>query len=284
MPASASVRIKTLNKIGEPEARNSPPSYSTVIVGGVRTACISRDGLVKLMVSDCIAARTQPRAPKLIFDANGHGLSLAATDPAYQKHLATADLIHADGQVIVTASRLFTSSPIPERSATTDLIHDAAAAACQAGLRFFLLGATEEVNAMCADVLRKRYPALQIAGRRHGYFSAAEEAAVVAEINASRADVVWVGLGKPREQEFCVRNRDRISGGWLITCGGCFNFITGQYSRAPVWMQKAGLEWLHRMVTNPRQLFWRYLKTNPHALFLIATRTRSETPDSMTPS
>jgi N-acetylglucosaminyldiphosphoundecaprenol N-acetyl-beta-D-mannosaminyltransferase len=257
------------------ELCNSLPSYTTVIVGGVKTACISRDGLTKLMITDCVAARAEPRRPKLIFDTNGHGLSLTATDPRYREYLKAADLIHADGQVIVTASRFLTSSPIPERSATTDFFHDAAKAAGESGLRFFLFGGTEEVNAQCADITRDLYPSLQIAGRRNGYFSATDEGKICDGINASGADVVWVGLGKPREQEFCVRNRQRIKAGWLVTCGGCFNYITGRYSRAPNWMQRAGFEWLHRMATNPRQLFWRYLTTNPHALFLIATRTRS---------
>lgn len=251
------------------------PTCRTVIVGGVKIACISRDQLTKLMISDCIATQSGPRSPKLIFDTNGQGLSLAATNSRYRECLESADIIHADGQVIVTASRYLTSSPIPERSATTDFFHDAAKVASQTGLQFFLFGGTEEVNGECARVVQDQYPLLKIAGRRHGYYSDADEAAICDAINASGADVVWVGLGKPKEQEFCVRNRHRIKAGWLITCGGCFNFITGRYSRAPNWMQNAGLEWLHRVVTNPRQLFWRYLTTNPHALFLIATRTRS---------
>ncbi len=118
------------------------------------------------------------------------------------------------------------------------------------------------------------YPDLKIAGHMDGYFPEAQEPEICEQINALGADVLWVGLGKPKEQEFCVRNRDRLKAGWLVTCGGCFNFITGKYSRAPQWMQDVGFEWLHRVVTNPKQLLWRYLTTNPHALFLIATNTR----------
>jgi N-acetylglucosaminyldiphosphoundecaprenol N-acetyl-beta-D-mannosaminyltransferase len=254
---------------------NVPLQLKTVVIGGVKTACISRHELAELMASDCVAARSSTRTPRLIFDVNGHGLSLAATDLRYRNFLDEADLIHADGQVIVTASKLLTSASIPERTATTDFFHDAAKTASRVGLRFFLLGGTKEVNDECAAILRRNYPSLEIVGHRHGYFSEPEEAAICDEISASRADIVWVGLGKPREQEFCVRNRHRIKAGWLITCGGCFNYITGAYVRAPKWVQRAGFEWLHRVVTNPRQLFWRYLTTNPHALFLIATRTRS---------
>ena len=126
----------------------------------------------------------------------------------------------------------------------------------------------------CAQVLQADYAGLQIVGQHSGYFAESEERAICDEINASGADVVWVGLGKPREQQFCVRNRHRLTAGWMVTCGGCFGFVTGQYPRAPGWMQRAGFEWLHRLATNPRRLFWRYLTTNPHALFLIAMRTR----------
>ena len=117
------------------------------------------------------------------------------------------------------------------------------------------------------------YPGLRIVGRRNGYFSRDQEAAICAEINASGADVVWVGLGVPLEHAFCVRNKHRLTAGWVVTAGGCFNYVTGAYARAPGWMQRLGLEWLHRLWHEPRRLFWRYAITNPHALFLLLTRT-----------
>src|SRR5208282_882822 len=172
-------------------------------------------------------------------------------------------------------SKMLTDSPILERSATTDFFHDAAVAACEHGLKFYLLGATEEVNARCAEVMGALYPGLQIVGRRHGYFSQAEEAEICDEINRSGTDVVWIGLGIPLEQIFCVRNKHRLDTGWIVTAGGCFNYVTGHYRRAPAWMQMVGLEWLHRVWREPRRLFWRYAVTNPHALFLLLTRTNS---------
>ncbi|MGH6877701.1 MAG: WecB/TagA/CpsF family glycosyltransferase, partial [Rhizomicrobium sp.] len=174
---------------------------------------------------------------------------------------------------LVLLARLLASPAIPERSPVTDFFHDAAFAASQRGLRFFLLGATEENSAACADIMRARYPGLTIAGRHHGYFRPEEEAAICAEIDAARADVVWVGLGIPLEQAFCVRNRHRIRAGWLIAAGGCFNYVSGHYGRAPRWMQRTGLEWLYRVWCEPRRLFWRYATTNPHALYLLLTRT-----------
>ncbi|MGA9796947.1 MAG: WecB/TagA/CpsF family glycosyltransferase [Rhizomicrobium sp.] len=261
---------------GYHERRNATyRNYREVMVGGIRTACVSREQMTKLMVGDCLAARSYDRAPKLVFAANGHAISMSMTSPTFRRVFEQATLIHADGQPLVLASKILTRSPIPERSATTDFIHDAAQAACAAGLKFFLFGGREDVNARCAEELAVKYPGLRIVGRRNGYFNPEDEAAIVDEINASGADVVWVGLGVPKEYDFCVRNKAHLKAGWVVTSGGCFNFVTGDYSRAPAWMQSCGLEWLHRLAREPRRLFWRYAVTNPLALFNLLTRTAS---------
>ena len=82
-----------------------------------------------------------------------------------------------------------------------------------------------------------------------------------------------MGLSVPLEYEFAVHNKTRLRAGWLVTCGGCYNFVTGDYPRAPMWMQTASLEWLFRIFNEPTRLFWRYAYSNPIALYLIATRT-----------
>lgn len=260
----------------KPTLQPANEAYGEVMVGGIATACISRDGLAQMMLLDCMQARTNPqRQPKLVFATNGHAIALAARDEAFRFTFNQADIIHADGQACVFASRLLTPTPIPERSATTDFIHDAAAMAAEQGLRFFLFGGTEEANAAAAQALRARYPGLQIVGRRHGYFSRDEEDEICDEINLTQPDVVWVGLSVPLEYEFSVRNRTRLRAGWLVTCGGCFNFVTGAYKRAPGWMQALGLEWLFRLAREPRRLFWRYAVTNPLAIYLLLTRTNA---------
>jgi N-acetylglucosaminyldiphosphoundecaprenol N-acetyl-beta-D-mannosaminyltransferase len=250
--------------------------YAEVMVGGLRTACLSRPQMMSLMVEHCLARRLSPKLPpKLVFAVNGHALSLAAGDAQFRRFHDFADIVHADGQPIVVASRLLTRTPIPERSATTDFFHDAAIAARARGLRFYLLGATEDVNARCARIMREMYPGLEIVGRRNGYFRQTDEARICEDINRSGADVVWVGLGIPLEHAFCVRNKHRLNAGWIVTAGGCFNYVTGDYRRAPHWMQRWGLEWLHRLWREPRRLFWRYAVTNPHAAYLLLTRTNS---------
>jgi exopolysaccharide biosynthesis WecB/TagA/CpsF family protein len=245
-----------------------------VIVGGLKIARVSRSQLADLMVEQCLARRAQRSWwPKLVFAANGHAISLAASDAEFRRFHDVADIIHADGQPVVFMSRWVTRAPIPERSATTDFFHDAALAARANGLGVYVLGGREAVNARCVEIMCNVYPGLKIVGRHHGYFSREEEPALCQAINESGADIVWVGLGVPLEQAFCVRNRDRLRAGWLITAGGCFNYVTGDYARAPAWMQRAGLEWLHRLWREPRRLFLRYAVTNPHALYLMLTRS-----------
>jgi N-acetylglucosaminyldiphosphoundecaprenol N-acetyl-beta-D-mannosaminyltransferase len=269
MPATARNRIEP----APIERRSGVRVYDRVTVGGVRTACVSRRQLGGLMVGDCLAARGGRRAPKLVFASNGHAIAMAALDPEFRAKFDQADLIHADGEPVVVASRLLTETPVPERSATTDFLFDAAQAAREFGLKFYLLGSTEEINASAAEKLESEYPGIAIVGRRNGYFGRGEEAAICEEINASGADVVWVGLGVPLEYDFCVRNKSRLKAGWIVTCGGCFNFAAGDYVRAPRWMQDRGLEWLHRLWREPRRLFWRYLVTNPVAILMLLLRT-----------
>lgn len=243
-----------------------------VIIGGITTSTLSRRDLSGLIVGHPRSGKAT--TPQLLFDLNGQGLAMSLWDAGYRKSLLAADLVHADGQPLVLASRLLTRTPISERSATTDMFHDLAAAAAMAGTSFYLLGGTEEANAACARIMLRSYPGLKIAGRHNGYFGLQDEERICREINRSGADIIWVGLGKPAEQAFCVRNKERIEAGWMITCGGCFNFVTGSYRRAPQWMQQLGLEWVHRMLTRPRQLAWRYLSTSPVAIYLLLTRTR----------
>jgi exopolysaccharide biosynthesis WecB/TagA/CpsF family protein len=246
--------------------------FEHVFVGGVRAATASRAELTRRIIEDCLERGNSPAAPpRLLFDTNGHGISLAARNADYRRALEAADVVHADGGWIVLASGLLSGARIAERSATTDMIHDLASAGVEHRIRHYLLGSTEEVNASCAERLEQMYPGMIIAGRRHGYFRPEEEAAIVDDINAAAPDVLWIGLGKPREQLFAVRNRDRLRAAWAITCGGCFNYITGHYRRAPRWMQDSHLEWLFRAVTTPT-LLWRYATTSPHAIWLTLTR------------
>lgn len=259
--------------------RDAFGQLKAVTIGGLDTIVSTRRQLAQLMVSQCLAARADPHAlPKLVFSSNGQGISLAGLNRDFADAIHQADIIHADGMPIVHASRWLTRTPLPERIATTDFFHDAARAALEPGLRFYLLGGEEAQNAAACDRARDLYPGLAIVGRRDGYFEPEEDAQICRDIVASGADVLWLGLGRPKQEMWAVANQDRLRGvGWIKTCGGLFSFLAGDARRAPDWMQQAGLEWLHRLVQEPSRLAQRYVTTNAHAALRILSRSRPGT-------
>lgn len=259
----------------QPGRRDDASGVRTVTVGGLKTAILTRQGLAEIMARDCLRARERGEAwrSRLVFSSNGQGIVLAARDPDFAEIMGEADIVHADGMSVVFASRLLGADSLPERIATTDFIFDACDAAERHGLSFYFLGGREEDNLRAVDWVKSCYPRVKIAGRHHGYFSDSDVERVIAQIEAAKPDVVWVGLGKPRQEYFAVRLRDRLPGiGWIKTCGGMFDYYSGRSARAPLWMQKSGLEWLFRALQEPR-LAWRYFTTNLAAAYLLLTRT-----------
>jgi N-acetylglucosaminyldiphosphoundecaprenol N-acetyl-beta-D-mannosaminyltransferase len=253
-------------------------------VGGLPIAVINRADCARLMV-DLATARRNTGRPALVFtSANGQVLSMCEASSDIRALFLACDLINADGMPMVFASQWLSDRKLPERVATTDLVYEAAKIAQERGVSFYLLGAAADVIEQAVEHLRRLYPRLEIAGYRHGYFSAEEEADVVAAINAVRPDILWLGLGVPAEQRFALRHREHLRGvGVIKTSGGLFDFLSGKNRRAPEWMQAVGLEWAYRIYLEPRRLIGRYMRTNPHALFLLLTKTRSADPGTKRP-
>jgi exopolysaccharide biosynthesis WecB/TagA/CpsF family protein len=261
---------------GETVAAAEPMALgvASVQIGGLPIAIIDRARSAQRMIEVALAHRGSGRPPPVITSANGQVLSACAQDASIRALFRQADLIHADGMPLVFASRLKCTTPLPERVATTDLFHDVARVAEVVGASFYLLGGSADVVAAAARAVGQAYPLLRIAGFHHGYVGREEEAQLIEAINAARPDLLWIGMGVPLEQAFALRHRDRLTGVGLIkTSGGLFDFLSGRNSRAPAWMQAAGLEWLYRAALEPRRLLGRYLRTNPHALYLLLTRS-----------
>ena len=258
----------------------------TVRIGGLSVAAVTRLDLAEMLAEDRRTRRAAGLPPKVLTSANGNVLSLCARDPGLKAMIEACDLVDADGMSLVFGSRLLGDAPLPERVATTDFFHDAAAVAVREGLRFFLLGGTAEVNAAALERVRALHPGLRVEGR-HGYFGADEEEEIIETIRLARSDVVWVGLGVPREQAFALKLKRALAGDgvtWIKTCGGLFDFLSGRNSRAPRWVQDAGLEWAWRMMLEPRRLFMRYAVTNIHAIWLMAQHRRDLRPGGMAAS
>ncbi len=269
-------------------AATAKPQWTVPVatIGGLPIAVIDRVQSAELMVDAALARRDSGRPPYVFTSANGQVLSMCAGDPHIRDLFLAADLIHADGMPMVFISRLFHRTPLPERVATTDLFHDVARVAQQRGASIYLLGAAKSVMSKAAPRIRALYPDLKIAGAGGGYLRRdGDEERIIAEINAARPDILFLGLGAPAEQWFAARYRDRLHGVGLIkTSGGLFDFISGKNRRAPDWMQRAGLEWAYRIYLEPRRLAGRYLMTNPHAIFLLLTRTGRNSAAPMTES
>lgn len=247
-------------------------AIKTVEVAGWPHVALNRRDFARLMAHDCRLAREAEikPAPKLAFSMNGQALSLAESDPSFNAAMKQADYIQADGQSLVFASRYLSPEPLPERIATTDFFHDCAKVAQECRLSFYILGASEEQHQQAIVEIRRLYPNLRIVGHRNGYFKPEEEDELCRQIVSSDADVLWIGLGKPKEQLFAIRNLEKLQGvAWIKTCGGLFDFLSGKNQRAPMWMQRYGLEWLHRLMLDPKRLFWRYFVTNLHSTYLV---------------
>jgi exopolysaccharide biosynthesis WecB/TagA/CpsF family protein len=235
---------------------------------------LGRRATAELTLDLAMAMRGRPRRPLLFTTLNGQVAALCGADRSIRALFEQADLISADGMSAVFASRLVCPVALPERVATTDAFHDAARLAVDTGATFFFFGASEAVNKAAVERVQRQYPRLRIVGRRDGYFSREDEPAIIDMLNQAAPDVLWLGLGVPRQQAFALANRDRLTGiGVIKTCGGLFDFLAGLRPRAPRWMQKSGLEWAYRAALEPRRLGWRYLTTNPRALYLLLRRS-----------
>jgi len=239
----------------------------TVTIGGLPIAVVSRQQAAAWMIEQA-DSRQRGKRPLYLTSANGEVVARTRTDAALRDLFLSADQITADGQPMVWASKIRCKTPLPERVATTDLFHDVAKLAEQSGHSFYLFGATAEENARAVANVRRLYPRLRIAGATHGYHRGAELTEKLAEIDALRPDILWLAMGVPHEQRFVADYAEQLPNvGMIKTSGGLFNFLSGKNSRAPAWMQRAGLEWLYRTALEPKRLFWRYLVTNPVALY-----------------
>ncbi len=242
-------------------------------LGGLPIVVSSREEAARYLVKAALN-KVKPSKPLYATSANGQVISMCARDPDVKALFTRADLIHADGQPMVVASRRYCSSPLPERVATTDLFDDVARVAQDWGASFYVFGASEEVNSEAVANMRASYPLLNIVGHRSGYFKPREEVEIVQQINALKPDILWVSLGAPLEQKFVCRNLSKLTNvGVIKTAGGLLDFIAGRRKRAPRWMQDYSLEWLYRTWLEPARLGPRYLETNMHSAKLLATQS-----------
>lgn len=178
------------------------------------------------------------------------------------------EIVNADGASMVMAARKLGVN-LPERVAGIDLMWELCALAEREGHRVYLLGAKAEVVAKTAEVLAERYPNMIIAGYRDGYFKDDEFDDVVAEVEQTRPEIVFVGITSPKKERLIERFREVGAKGAFVGVGGSFDVVSGNIPRAPIWMQRANLEWLFRMMQEPKRLVKRYVVGNTRFYMLL---------------
>ncbi|MFW7378817.1 MAG: WecB/TagA/CpsF family glycosyltransferase [Oligoflexus sp.] len=221
------------------------------------------DGLTSQQAVERVLEMANTAGCQYVVTPNSDHIIQLEEDRLLQAVYRDADLVVADGMPIVWASRLL-GQPLPERVTGADLLPQICAVAASRGLSIFLLGAPAGVSAQAANILMKRYPGLVITGTYSppmGFENDQEECRqIVKMINESHAHIVFVGLGAPKQEYWMHRYRGELEIGVLLGVGAAIEFVAGVIPRAPVWMQKTGLEWLFRLLQEPKRLARRYLR------------------------
>lgn len=191
------------------------------------------------------------------YAVNAHSMNLTYRSPEYFASLKRADLVYVDGASLQLAA-WFLGKRLPEKLTTTDLWPRLCEIAATKQYRFFLLGGEEGLMEEAKDIAVKHYPGLQVVGAHHGYFGG-EDDEVIGLINDSSADILWVGMGDPRQVLWSEAARQRLNAGLVITCGGMFKVVTGKLGRVDEKWRRRGFEWLIRLFQEPKYTWRRYL-------------------------
>lgn len=182
-------------------------------------------------------------------------------NPELADSVHASDVIFADGMSVVWASR-FLGEPLPERIAGIDLMHGILERGAKNGYRIYCLGAKQEVLDKVCEEFGRSYPGATIAGAQHGYFSEDDEERIAKNIRDARADVLFVAITSPKKENFMARWGSVCNVKVVHGVGGSFDVVAGLVERAPEAWQRAGMEWLYRVLQEPGRLWKRYLVTN----------------------
>jgi len=193
---------------------------------------------------------------------NAGKMAAMQTDKQLHKDVNSADLINADGQAVVWASR-FLKKPLKERVAGIDLMQNLVALAARKKYKIFFFGAREEIVKKVVNTYSEKYGNQIVAGYRNGYFSKHEEPEIANQIAQSGAQILFVAISSPTKENFLNNYKDTLKNvNFIMGVGGSFDVIAGKVKRAPRWMQKIGLEWFYRLIQEPRRMWKRYLVGN----------------------
>ncbi|MDZ7808671.1 MAG: WecB/TagA/CpsF family glycosyltransferase [Gracilimonas sp.] len=203
-----------------------------------------------------------------IYFVNVHSIFLAIQHHKLMEQLNYSALTLADGSGLNLAGKLL-GEPVIENLNGTDFTPKVLEMAAQTGKSVYLLGARESVLNSTIQNLKQQYPTLKVAGHHHGYFNNEDEARIIDDINQSEADILLVGMGSPIQEDWIWQNRENLHAKVGFAVGGLFDFLSGEFPRAPLWMRKLGLEWVFRFFNDPTSKWKRIFIEIPIFLPLI---------------
>ena len=206
--------------------------------------------------------------PLHLMGVNADKINALNDNKELQDIVNKCEIINADGASVVWASRKL-KKPLKERVAGIDLMDHLLALASEKNYGVYLLGAKQEVVEQTVRVIMNKYPKLKVAGFRNGYFSKGEWDAIAEELNYSGAQIIFVGITSPLKEYLVEYLQEKGVSGVFMGVGGSFDVISGKIPRAPLWMQKAGLEWLFRVIQEPGRLWKRYFIGNIRFIFSV---------------
>ena len=242
----------------------------------VRIGALWIDALTFDEALDEIERLVRQRRGGSVFTPNVDHIVNVERDLELRSAYESVDLSVADGQPVVWASHLL-GTPVPEKISGSDLVPRLLARARERRFRVYILGGAEGVAALVSARLSAE--GIEVAGAEGpsvGLQATEDEAALVARVHAARADLVLVGLGSPKQERFIHRTRRALAPAVLLAIGATLDFLAGTVKRSPRWMSNAGLEWMHRLASDPRRLARRYLLNDP--LFALVVWRMLRTP------
>lgn len=208
------------------------------------------------------------KEPLHLIGVNADKVNMMQKNPGFSDLVNRCGIVNADGVSLVLASR-FLGKPLPERVAGIDLMEALIKRSAQKGYRVFFLGAGEEVVRETARVLQRENPSLKIVGVHNGYFEKEQWSCIYDKVMNAKPDIVFVGITSPMKEKLVTFFQNKGSNVVFMGVGGSFDVISGKIARAPQWMQSCGLEWLFRVIKEPRRLFKRYLVGNIKFIYRV---------------
>lgn len=208
---------------------------------------------------------------RAVYFVNAHTLNLACDDPAFRDVLRRGDVVYGDGSGVRWGVRLIHGVELLDNVNGTDFVPRLFESRAGQGFKSFLLGGTEEMNERAAAQVRARFPGFELVGHHHGYLDAAASERVVESINAAAPHVLLVGMGNPIQERWIDAWRPKLRVPVCLAIGGLFAYWSGDLDRAPVWMRRLGIEWIHLLIRQPRKA-GRYLLGNPRFMSRVAAQ------------